>query len=792
MDTLLKNITAPSLSSGSYGTDIDAAFANIDKNFKTIGNYDFVKGQQGNSIHIEYVNIRKIVSDPSNSMEVLGNDLYKALTRSIEKFICDYKNISIGGVTATEIIKNSLSSIGEYNWDSWVDDVRVPLIVTENTINETKEYMCSAAVVLFSDARFSSTSLGNNYSKFTSDMIDTTCYINFIRNEYTNEWECQINTNYPRLKFKNNTFYWEVNGSETAIRSTGVQGENGKDGNTFICKYLSRSPEIDFIDDAVLPITEILKSDGTDWDDINNIDIFDGAPVIVHLTYQRPGETDITYWGYITSHIQIKESGGGKSGTVIYLSDTDNKLTWVESASHDVFSTLGTKGLKVNATTPPILDAMPGMFVRMNVGGLDPYYAHCIYSINKTDKDELDEKKTLMISPKSTYLDTLGTNLTGCNLKIEYPTEITTNREIGGIILKDDSSSKLSKIEINNTSGINISAVHNPVTISTIAVGNIDINPADNTNITSDNTNITSTTNTNITSTGYTKITDKKNTITCGKNGDNIGIKIEATDPISISRTADGVTDKIVFTDHYIYISAQNTGTENYISVCSNKNNSNGYIHLTTKSGGIEMSSQKHMSLNANTENVVINGKTGVKLRYNGVDKLLVNNTNVTLNEIPLVAPAVTFPFGFFSTLHNGIGTPTGSITPPTVGRTVDIDWDELCKNSYTSTYSSSGYIYGKMSISVNINGQQDAKEGPLTVNIKDVPGASIFILGLRIKNTTTNRQYNKTFSFKINDQVVWSKGVIDSGKEIWKFMCILSIDSSRPSVILGGYDHEF
>ena len=757
MDSKLKNITAPTLSSTSYGTDISTVFDNIDENFKTVGNYDFIKGQQGNSIHIEYVNIKKTVSGSPDSIEILGNDLYKALTKSIEKFICDYNNISSAGsgsgVVVAEVIANSLRSIGTYEWDSWVDDVRVPLIVSENTINKTKEYICSAAVVLFSDARFSSTSLGKNYSKFGSDMIDTTCYINFIRNKYTNEWECQINTNYPRLKFKNNAFYWEVNGSETAIRSTGVQGENGKDGNTFICKYHSSNPSGDFVDKALLPISDILSGDGSGWTDINTVDIFDGAPVIVHLTSLSPGESTPTYHGYITSHIQITETATGKTGTVIYLSDTDNKLTWVEGASHDVFNTLGTKGLEIDPTTPP-LDAMPGMFVRMYTGATatDPSskYAHCIYSINEIDSSELDDKKTLMISPKESYLNTLGNNITGCNLKIEYPTTITTNKESGGIVLMDDSISLQSKIEINNNSGtgVDISAKNKPIKIWTHAGTNINIESANDTNIhSSSNTTIKSDSDTiinsdvstTITSTDYTKITDKKNTITCGKDGTKSGVTIEAADPIKISKTADNVTDSIVIDEHKIYMNAQNKSkNSNYITVNSDVTCTSGGIYLYTDNGNIEMSSAASMFLGARTSSVTINSATGVNLRYNSTDKLLVKDTNVTLNKIPLVTPALQFPFGWFSNISTtsnkpDIGIPTGS------ENTIEIKWSDLVNDKYTKVQGGTKYqcvTCGHMTIYLRIAAQ--GSNGDVYIRIIDYPTCSLFPIGVLVENTTT------------------------------------------------------
>lgn len=798
MDNLLENITAPQLNSSSYGDDIDATFANIDKNFKTIGNYDFIKGQQGNSIHIEYVNIKKTISESPNSIEILGNDLYKALTKSIEKFICDYNNIpstgsgsGSGGFTA-EVIYNALRNIGVYAWDSWVDDVRVPLIVAENTINETKEYICSAAVVLFCDARFSSTSLGKNYSKFTSDMIDTTCYINFIRNVYTNEWECQINTNYPRLKFKNNTFYWEVNGSETAIRSTGVQGENGKDGNTFICKYESSNPTKDFVDEALLPITDILSSDGTKWDNIDNVDIFDGAPVIVHLTSKETGETTPTYHGYITSHIQIKETlGGGKSGTVVYWSDTDNKLTWIEGASHDVFSILGTKGLDISSVTSPVVEAMPGIFVRMNVGSSSttPEQAHCIYSING-ETNNLDGKTTLMISPKESYLNTLGNNLGGCNLKIEYPTEITTNKEAGGIILVDNSSSLESKIEINNnnSSGVSISAASKPISISTSAGANIDINPSGNTNITSANTNIKSqgntnitSANTNITSTNSTIIKTNNNTITCGTGG----IQIVGDKPITISESLDSkTTDKIEIDNHKIYIATQNSNnSNNSITVSSNKTSSPG-INLDAKSGtiningktGINLESDSgNIDIKSNSGNIIIDSATGVKLRHTGTDKLLINNDYVTLNKIPLKTPAVTFPFGWFSNI-----TPPTNYISTTSEVLIELDWQKLIDSNYSLTFGQIGantysncVRYGNMTIYLKISATSSISDGAVYIRIIDYPTCSLFPIGVLVENNSSYSfsgnvylQFTNKTSEKPNPNP-WVRSKIEIGKNL-------------------------
>ena len=47
-------IKAPSLSSANYGENINQQFANINDNFKALGNADFFDGKQGNSISVKY------------------------------------------------------------------------------------------------------------------------------------------------------------------------------------------------------------------------------------------------------------------------------------------------------------------------------------------------------------------------------------------------------------------------------------------------------------------------------------------------------------------------------------------------------------------------------------------------------------------------------------------------------------------------------------------------------------------------------------------------------------------
>ena len=51
----LKKIVAPSLNQSNYAENLSGTFDNIDKNFATLANYDFIKGESGKSIRIEEV-----------------------------------------------------------------------------------------------------------------------------------------------------------------------------------------------------------------------------------------------------------------------------------------------------------------------------------------------------------------------------------------------------------------------------------------------------------------------------------------------------------------------------------------------------------------------------------------------------------------------------------------------------------------------------------------------------------------------------------------------------------------
>lgn len=193
---MLETISAPSLSSSNYGNDIEDVFANIDKNFKVVANHDFIKGENGDTIEVEYVKL--------NDGET-GKQLYEALKSAL--------------FVETPI------SIGLYNWDTDITNYEVPLVVISNI--GKKEYIGSANPLLFIDYRFSSNVLKSVAQDSYIDVTNLSCIINF--KFVNNEWVCEIDNSFPRIQYNADKKYfeWLLNNNGTTICATGIKGDKG-------------------------------------------------------------------------------------------------------------------------------------------------------------------------------------------------------------------------------------------------------------------------------------------------------------------------------------------------------------------------------------------------------------------------------------------------------------------------------------------------------------------------------------------------------------------------------------
>lgn len=218
-------ITIPSLSSATYGTDIEAAFITIDNNFNILANHDFIKGEDGDSIIIE--NVKLIKNLPKNPVpaDFLGQELYNALKDALN-----------AGSELSVIDKDGIS----YEWDSNIDSTEYFVVLTKikRGFSGLFDYIGSATPILFFDYRFSSTVMNNTEPSNYSNINDLSCIVKFNYDSGLSKWNCEINNSFPKLRYNDTQKYfeWALNDpNNSTLRATGIKGERGDKGRVWIC-----------------------------------------------------------------------------------------------------------------------------------------------------------------------------------------------------------------------------------------------------------------------------------------------------------------------------------------------------------------------------------------------------------------------------------------------------------------------------------------------------------------------------------------------------------------------------
>lgn len=378
MEDILKNITAPDLTTVDYGKAINEQFSNIDENFKKIANHEFLKGEKGDSLKIKNIKI------------IENNELYNALLSAIKN---EFEPETSENTESSEETLSWLDSVNGYNWDDSLGELSIPMIYSVDSITKVETYICSVGVVSFFDNRFSANSIKNasDLSVF-ENKIDTTCLISFDRDE-KNDWMCNINKSFPRLTYKNNSFYWVINNDDTIIKATGIKGDTGNNAVLHIGKIEVESGKIQ--GEELYEITALfIEKDWVAIGDVEEGSIKANDPIIVYIL-----DKDTELNSYFIGNV-IEDGGSYK---VKYIKG--NNVTSIDFSlqSKELFRSIG----KQNATEGN--DPARGIFLLMNQfkrvkqdetntvsqqdSNIDKAYAHMIYN----------DKQDLYILPASDY-----------------------------------------------------------------------------------------------------------------------------------------------------------------------------------------------------------------------------------------------------------------------------------------------------------------------------------------------------------------------------------------------------
>lgn len=194
-DITRNTISAPELGSPSYGDNIQTQFGNIDKNFKQIVEGEYLKGQSGDLVMLEEINL--------NSNSDICVEFYRFL----------------GSLFNGEDVENGIG-----NENPSINSSKLYMIYTFNQENGEKEYKTSLPYT-FLDPRFNPVTTNTPKTK-----EDKSCIIVYNGIEFVSYKA------FPNIYFNDdlNEFCWKINNIETSLVAQGPKGDKGDKGQVYI------------------------------------------------------------------------------------------------------------------------------------------------------------------------------------------------------------------------------------------------------------------------------------------------------------------------------------------------------------------------------------------------------------------------------------------------------------------------------------------------------------------------------------------------------------------------------
>lgn len=195
-DIKLTQIIAPELGSDSYGANIKKQFENIDSNFTQIVEGEYLKGQSGDLVMLEEIDL---------TTENQNHEIRKAF------------DAFIGGLQVGD------NGIGNEGGD--INSSKLYMIYTLNQETGEKIYKTSLPYT-FLDPRFNP--VHDNVKN--EELMDKSCIIVYDGGKFVSY------NAFPNIYFneEQNEFCWKINGLETPLPARGPRGETGYAGSFYV------------------------------------------------------------------------------------------------------------------------------------------------------------------------------------------------------------------------------------------------------------------------------------------------------------------------------------------------------------------------------------------------------------------------------------------------------------------------------------------------------------------------------------------------------------------------------
>lgn len=415
----ITGITVPGLTSTEYAEGLNNAFNNINNNFTTLANHDFVKGDAGSSVNVEYINIFDKKKDEYTE---IGNDLIKAITKGYD----DSVSKEIDNVPYDKLLRN--------------DDTKVGMITDANG-----KYVSSLYFV-FLDARYARSDLSDTITRVSNNSSESGSSNGQNQNPYTNavDLSCVLIYNgqkqtFERLDNAFPTMYytpgvgmcWKLYGENTGIPVQGLPGAKGQSSSIAIARCSSLDSNNDnqtlsgTIDDLLIGGTYLNKFSD------EQLQEYDGQTVLI-IGPRHDGEKDESFTDFYFG--ALTRNGSGFDVTTAY----DKPWTsYVEATAVvnllrniNIYSAQDTNGNdegEVGTNSPDNTIKIPGLFVPIHTDD-DKQSAHLITATNLTGSSTDAYASDMLIVP----IDDIDNINSSKTLGISDPMYVERKVSVGG------------------------------------------------------------------------------------------------------------------------------------------------------------------------------------------------------------------------------------------------------------------------------------------------------------------------------------------------------------------------
>lgn len=271
-------IKAPELNQTEYAQNLSETFENINKNFATLANYDFIKGESGNSVDIK----EALFYDENGDLTEYGEML-------ISYFETKYPDTYDRTIILPDGTELSL-------FDNFTPEKAGKLYLMVDVQNDTtEEYTAfSSLYYVFLDGRFSNEKIGYADQIHYDGLEDLSCIL--VYDKDINGFK-SLENSFPTIYYENNIgLCWKVNGNNTGIPVQGIPGKNGKDARFYFveCEYDSNDTEFE----KKSVVTDIYQyPSAISIEDIEDIAEYDNCSSMILI--KRSKEKNSLYFGIL-------------------------------------------------------------------------------------------------------------------------------------------------------------------------------------------------------------------------------------------------------------------------------------------------------------------------------------------------------------------------------------------------------------------------------------------------------------------------------------------------------------